>query len=77
LCLTTRYVSIASIAGSLCIPIMAFVLPHARRSAWVPTVLIVIPAIVIAKHHGNIRRLLNGTEFRFGSPKQHTPEPAA
>ncbi len=75
LCVTTRYVSIASIAGSLAVPIAALLLPHPRRSAWVLAVLVLLPVIVIAKHHANIRRLLNGTEFRFGSPKQ--PEPAA
>jgi acyl phosphate:glycerol-3-phosphate acyltransferase len=30
----------------------------------------VIAAIVIAKHHSNIRRLLSGTEYRFGSKRQ-------
>ncbi len=75
LCVTTRYVSVASIAGSLAVPVSAFLLPHPQRSAWMVTVLLLLPAIVITKHHANIRRLLNGTEFRFGSPKQ--PEPAA
>jgi len=39
------------------------------RSAHPPlktAALILIPAIVIAKHHANIRRLLAGTEYRFG-----------
>ena len=26
-----------------------------------------IPLLIIVKHHANIRRLLNGTESRFGS----------
>jgi glycerol-3-phosphate acyltransferase PlsY len=26
-----------------------------------------IPLLVIVKHHANIRRLLNGTESRFGT----------
>ena len=27
------------------------------------------PLIVIGKHHANIRRLLTGTEYRFGKAK--------
>jgi glycerol-3-phosphate acyltransferase PlsY len=30
---------------------------------------VVVPLIIIAKHHENIRRLLNGTEGRFGKSK--------
>ena len=37
--------------------------------AWTLTALILIPALVIAKHHANIARLLAGTEYRFGSRK--------
>jgi glycerol-3-phosphate acyltransferase PlsY len=28
-----------------------------------------IPALVIVKHRGNIRRLVAGTEYRFGKGK--------
>ena len=37
--------------------------------SWTLTALILIPALVIAKHHANIARLLAGTEYRFGSRK--------
>jgi glycerol-3-phosphate acyltransferase PlsY len=40
--------------------------PHPALKA---AAIIVIPIIVIAKHHANIRRLLAGTEYRFGRPK--------
>jgi glycerol-3-phosphate acyltransferase PlsY len=32
-------------------------------------VCVIIPLIVILKHHANIRRLLAGTEYRFGKSK--------
>jgi glycerol-3-phosphate acyltransferase PlsY len=37
---------------------------------WTPMVVfgfVFIPLLIIAKHHGNIHRLLSGTESRFGS----------
>jgi glycerol-3-phosphate acyltransferase PlsY len=62
----TRYVSLASIVAAALFPF--FALPHAP--AHTPIIVIgyiLIPLIVILKHHQNIRRLLSGTEHRFGS----------
>lgn len=64
----TRYVSLASIVGSATLPLFAlhFVKP------WTPMVtfgFLFIPLLVIVKHHGNIRRLLSGTESQFGTKK--------
>lgn len=42
---------------------------HWGHLPWTTTALLVIPATVIAKHHGNMRRLLAGTEYRFGRSK--------
>ena len=62
-----RIVSLASILGALTVPIAAFALPpHTGRGWAVLTAFTLGPAIVIAKHHANIRRLLAGTEYRFG-----------
>lgn len=64
----TRYVSLASIVAAALFPL--FALPHAPAKT--PILIagyILIPLIVIAKHHQNIRRLLSGTENRFGSRK--------
>jgi glycerol-3-phosphate acyltransferase PlsY len=64
----TRYVSLASIVAAALFPV--FALPHAP--AHTPILVagyILIPLIVILKHHQNIRRLLAGTEHRFGAPK--------
>lgn len=66
--LITRYVSLASIVAAALFPL--FALPHAPAKT--PILIagyILIPLIVIAKHHQNIRRLLRGTENRFGSRK--------
>ena len=43
---------------------------NAPRSPWTLAALILIPAIVIAKHHANIGRLFSGTEYRFGTRKE-------
>jgi glycerol-3-phosphate acyltransferase PlsY len=73
--LLSRYVSLSSILGSITLPVAAALLARRvngqtlNRDPWLLTPLIVIPAIVIAKHHANIRRLLNGTEYRFGRSK--------
>jgi glycerol-3-phosphate acyltransferase PlsY len=62
----TRYVSLASIIGSASFPFFGFHFVH----PWTPMVtfgFLFIPLLIIVKHHDNIRRLLNGTENRFGS----------
>src|SRR5215475_12127454 len=64
----TRYVSLGSIVAATLFPV--FALPHApARTPIVVIGYILIPLIVILKHHQNIRRLLSGTEHRFGAPK--------
>lgn len=66
--LTTRYVSLASIIGSAFFPLFGlYFVP--QRTAIVITGFFFIPLLIIVKHHGNIRRLLAGTENRFGKKK--------
>lgn len=65
----TRYVSLASIFAALSIPILAAFLVPARSIA-VMVGFLFIPLLVIAKHHANIRRLLSGTESRFGRTRK-------
>jgi glycerol-3-phosphate acyltransferase PlsY len=61
----TRFVSLASIVAAASVPLFAlYFLPHMGRVALCG--LIFIPFLVIVKHHANIRRLLSGTESRFG-----------
>ena len=64
----TRYVSLASIIAAAVFPIFGFwFVPF--RTPIVIAGFFLIPLIIIAKHHQNIRRLLSGTESRFGSRK--------
>jgi glycerol-3-phosphate acyltransferase PlsY len=66
--LLSRYVSLASIAAAAAFPVFGFYFVHAR-TPMVYAGFIFIPLLIIAKHHQNIRRLLAGTENRFGSRK--------
>jgi glycerol-3-phosphate acyltransferase PlsY len=61
----TKYVSLASIAGSATFPLFGFYFV-ALRTPMVVFGFLFLPLLVIVKHHGNIRRLMGGTESRFG-----------
>jgi glycerol-3-phosphate acyltransferase PlsY len=62
----TKYVSLASIVGAASFPLFGF---HfvTQRTPLVIFGFLFIPVLIIVKHHENIRRLLSGTESRFGS----------
>ena len=63
---TTRYVSAASIAGAVALPIAVGVLFAIHRTDWLAfTVSIVMCALAIWRHRPNITRLRAGTEPRF------------
>ena len=64
----TRYVSLGSILAAISFPIAAYFFNRATWQALLPV--LGICALVIAKHHQNIGRLLTGTEHRFGAEKQ-------
>jgi glycerol-3-phosphate acyltransferase PlsY len=64
----TRYVSLASIVGLATFPLFGFYFV-ASRTPMVVSGFLFIPLLIIVKHHSNIRRLLGGTESRFGTKK--------
>ncbi|MDP9039148.1 MAG: glycerol-3-phosphate 1-O-acyltransferase PlsY [Acidobacteriota bacterium] len=64
--LLTRFVSLASIVAAGTYPLIGFHFIRGRTPG-VVIAFLVIPLLVIVKHHGNIGRLLRGTESRFGT----------
>ena len=60
----TGYVSVASITGALLLPVSVLLLyPDRRELLWLT---VVIALAITWFHRANIRRLMNGTENRFG-----------
>ncbi len=67
----TKYVSLASVLGAITLPIF-FLLFVPDHSLIVVCNVLFISLLVIVKHHQNIRRLIAGTENKFGSSKPKT-----
>jgi acyl phosphate:glycerol-3-phosphate acyltransferase len=68
----SRFVSLASIIGAAVFPIFAWYFVHGEKPAFFIAVQAIVAFLIIAKHHQNIRRLLSGTENRFGSRQGKT-----
>jgi glycerol-3-phosphate acyltransferase PlsY len=69
----TRYVSVASIAAAVLLPVMVWLFQYGTKMTIVMTALGVL---AIYKHKGNIRRLLAGTENRaVAKKKRPSPSP--
>lgn len=64
----TKYVSLASVIGALLLPVFAIASSN-KHSLCVDLCYIAIAVLVIVKHHSNIKRLMSGTENRFGTKK--------
>jgi glycerol-3-phosphate acyltransferase PlsY len=72
--LITRYISLASILGAASFPVFAWYFNKTQPSGPHPTPFFIavecaVAFLIIVKHHQNIRRLLAGTESRFGARK--------
>ena len=68
----SRYVSLSSILAAVAVAITAWIDP--KTILPVDVALTVLSALVIWLHRANIRRLLNGTESRFGKRKHTAAE---
>lgn len=69
---TTRIMSVASIFGALAYPFVSYAVDKVELGAVSPVDLacsVLIGLIIIYMHRVNIKRLLNGTEYKFGKPK--------
>jgi glycerol-3-phosphate acyltransferase PlsY len=67
--LLSRYVSLASILGAASFPVFAWFTVTGPRPPFYVAVQCAVALLIIVKHHQNIRRLLAGTETRFGAKK--------
>ena len=67
LAFATRYVSVGSLAFAVTLPTSCYLLGFEKE-----VVLIALGASALAfwRHRGNIKKLMNGTENRFGSKKE-------
>ena len=65
----SRYVSLGSILAAAAFPVLAYFLVRGSRPAFFLVVQAAVALLIIVKHHQNIRRLLAGTESRFGAKK--------
>jgi glycerol-3-phosphate acyltransferase PlsY len=66
----TRYVALGSILGAASFPIFAWFMAGGSRPLFFIAVQVAVALLIIVKHHGNIQRLMNGTENRVGAKKQ-------
>ena len=64
----TRFVSLASILAAVMMPVFCMIFMPDRTPVFVGGI-IFIALLVIAKHHANIARLMEGKENRFGAKK--------
>ncbi len=69
----SRYVSLASIVAALSLPVATWL--SGGSTAFI-IVTALLGALAVYKHRDNIKRLLNGTEHRFGQKKQQPTDAA-
>jgi glycerol-3-phosphate acyltransferase PlsY len=65
----SRIVSISSIIAAASFPVFAWFLATVPRSNLFFAVQCAVALLIVLKHHENIRRLIAGTESRFGAKK--------
>ncbi len=68
--LSTRYVAAGSLAAAAFLPVLVWLTPH-RGGRGLVTFTVALAVFIIFAHRSNIRRLLGGTENRFGHESGH------
>jgi glycerol-3-phosphate acyltransferase PlsY len=69
---TTRFVSLASLAAAVVLPLACFVVPRVSRievDANVQWAALLVGVLIVVRHKSNIGRLLRGEEPRTGAPQ--------
>jgi glycerol-3-phosphate acyltransferase PlsY len=69
---TTRFVSLASLAAAVALPLACFVIPRDSRlgvDAKVQWAALLVGLLIVVRHKSNIGRLLRGEEPRTGAPQ--------
>jgi glycerol-3-phosphate acyltransferase PlsY len=66
----SRYVAVGSMIGAASFPFYAWFLVTGDRPAFYLAVQFAVAALILIKHHSNIRRLLEGKEYRLGAKNQ-------
>ncbi|MHC1762954.1 MAG: glycerol-3-phosphate 1-O-acyltransferase PlsY [Verrucomicrobiia bacterium] len=69
---TSRYVSLASVSAAVALPAVAWFTDASGRMTVIAAL---VGALAVYKHRSNLRRLLDGTEHRFGSRKSAPSNP--
>ena len=62
----TGYVSLGSIVAAVAFPIVAWIIRGPSRDSTTMVAAVCFSALIVFTHRANIRRLLDGTEARFG-----------
>lgn len=74
---TTRYVSVASLAAAVALPVGSLIMLGFGQCDWLRvTIAVMMCALAVWRHKGNIQRLLAGTEKKF-EKKRPDPLPPA
>lgn len=71
----TRYVSLASILSALAFPALILWMGPRSRTPSLLLFCATVSVLIILKHHANIRRLIAGTEPKFGRKPIGTTDP--
>lgn len=71
----SRFVSLGSVVGAASFPVFAWFLVKGERPVFFIAVQATVALLIIVKHHENIRRLVKGTESRFGSSHSREDKP--